>query len=220
MNKFNEMCEAEMGLLDEGLGKSLVTAGMVGLGALGSASAINSREIPPVTHQKVPRVSDETILAKTLPLTKWAEGYKSLVYLDSKKVPTIGYGSNLKASHIRKELERLGYSPDELLSGDRSIKEEDAETMLKRGLVQALKDAKNFTNNWDNLDPIAKIVVLDMSYNLGATRLSGFKNFKAALEAEDYATASAEMVDSKWYDDVGRRSKRLVELMNTLAERS
>jgi len=59
-----------------------------------------------------------------------------------------------------------------------------------------------------------------MSYNMGLTKLSKFKNFKSALESQDYYSAKKEMIDSKWYTDVGRRSKRLVQLMDTLADRT
>lgn len=206
--------------INEGAFKSLATAGMLGLGALGGAQAFNTNQNASQPVRSIPTVSDETILVKTLPLTKWAEGYRDMMYKDSKGIPTIGYGSNLNAAHIRKELESLGYSPTSLLARNQAIREKDAEILLKRGMAQALKDAKKFASNWDQLDPIAKVVLVDMSYNLGLTRLSKFKRFRSALERLDYAEARDEMIDSKWYNDVGRRSKRLVQLMDTLASRS
>ena len=224
MDNFDKIFNDEMSKLDEGAFKSLATAGLVGLGALGGTSNADARTNDPTTQvspsSRVQRVSDETILTKTLPLTKWAEGYRDMAYDDTLGVSSIGYGSNLTSPHIQRYLQDLGYSVSDLTNRRLEIKEEDAEILLKRGMSQALKDAKEFVNNWDQLDPIAKVILVDMSYNLGLTSLNKFKNFKAGLEALDYDTASKEMVDSSWYRQVGRRSKRLVAMMDQLANRS
>ena len=100
-----------------------------------------------------------------------------------------------------------------------TIRGEDAEKLLMFGMAQALKDAKQFAPNWDELEPIAKTILVDMSYNLGYTKLAKFKNFREALSRLDYDRAKAEMIDSNWYEQVGRRSKRLVSMMDTLAEK-
>ena len=124
MNEFDKVFEEEMGRITEGAFKSLATAGLTGLAAVtGANNAIaNYNERPPITQ----KVTDETILAKTLPFTKWAEGYRSTVYRDSQNALTIGYGSNLGSEHIQKELEKLGYSVRALRSGQQSINEKDA----------------------------------------------------------------------------------------------
>lgn len=224
MNEFDRSYEEEMRLIDEGSFKSLAAAGLMGLGALGGTPDVDAYQSNTATQSSprraVRRVSDETVLTKTLPLTKWAEGYRDTAYNDSKGIPTIGYGSNLNSSHIRKELEKLGYSLSDLIAKRTQIKEADAEEMLKRGMVQALSDAKQFVGNWKDLDPIAQIIILDMSYNLGLTRLSKFHNFKEALESLDYDRARDEMINSKWYNDVGRRSKRLVSMMDQVSQRT
>ena len=40
---------------------------------------------------------------------------------------------------------------------------------------------------------------------------------KKALLARDYKKAANEMIDSKWYGQVGDRSKRLVKMMRSAA---
>jgi lysozyme len=52
-----------------------------------------------------------------------------------------------------------------------------------------------------------------MCFNLGLTRLLGFKKFLAAMEAGDWKTAGVEMLDSKWARQVGVRSTRLRDLV-------
>jgi lysozyme len=49
-----------------------------------------------------------------------------------------------------------------------------------------------------------------MMFNLGYSRMSKFKNFRSAIENRNWLKAADEMVDSKWYDQVTNRAKRLV----------
>ena len=56
-------------------------------------------------------------------------------------------------------------------------------------------------------------ILVNMMFNLGRPRLSKFKNFHAALIAQDWVKASEEMKDSLWYRQVGARAERLVERM-------
>lgn len=53
--------------------------------------------------------------------------------------------------------------------------------------------------------------VLNMLYNMGWPRLSGFKKMLAALEARDYVTAATEAEDSTWAQQVGARATRIAE---------
>lgn len=217
MNDFDDIYEEEMRILTEGAFKNIATAGMLGLGALGADNAVADHNTRPPIQKKV---TDDFILNKTLPLTKWAEGFRESVYKDSKGILSVGYGFNLNSPHIIKELENFGYSSRNLMNRNEVITERDAEAVLKRLMAKSLQDAKQFVTNFDQLDPIAQIVVIDMSYNLGLTRLSKFKRFKSALERLDYDSAWREMEDSAWYSQVGRRSKRLVQLVKTIADRS
>jgi GH24 family phage-related lysozyme (muramidase) len=52
-----------------------------------------------------------------------------------------------------------------------------------------------------------------MAFNLGRNRLSKFKNMLRYVNEGNYIMAANEMVNSKWYGQVGRRSKELVDIM-------
>jgi len=52
-------------------------------------------------------------------------------------------------------------------------------------------------------------------FNLGYGGLSKFKNMIAALQSEDYVTASREMLRSKWAKQTGRRATKLASMMET-----
>jgi lysozyme len=57
--------------------------------------------------------------------------------------------------------------------------------------------------------------MIDISFNLGATRLRGFKKALAAMEVADYPLAAKEFLDSKWSLDVKGRSHELASMIET-----
>lgn len=66
-----------------------------------------------------------------------------------------------------------------------------------------------------NLDEIRKKVIIDMAFNLGMGGLLSFKNMIKAIKLNDFPTAAAEMLNSKWANQVGIRAKRLSKMMET-----
>jgi len=81
----------------------------------------------------------------------------------------------------------------------------------------ALKDAENLIPDlYEHPEQVQRVMV-NMSFNLGRTRLGRFKKLLRALQARNYAEAADEMIDSKWYGQVGRRSKELVGIMRAAA---
>ena len=55
----------------------------------------------------------------------------------------------------------------------------------------------------------AQRVIANMMFNMGRTRLSKFRKFIAAVEQSDWMEASAQMKDSRWYNQVTNRAQRL-----------
>jgi len=62
-----------------------------------------------------------------------------------------------------------------------------------------------------NLPENIQHVLVNMCFNLGGTRLSKFKNMLEACRAHDWDKMAAEMEDSRWFKQVGRRSLELQE---------
>lgn len=119
------------------------------------------------------------------------EGLRLKMYKCTAGKNTIGYGRNL---------DDVGISADE------------AEFMLKHDLENAEQDAKRFPV-FEKLNQCRKDVLIEMVFNLGYSRLSGFKKMFTALERKDYDGAANEMLDSKWARDVGERAKTLAYFM-------
>ena len=60
-------------------------------------------------------------------------------------------------------------------------------------------------------------IVVNMMFNMGRTRLSGFKNFRKGLEANDWKEAAKEGRDSKWYRQVTNRAERLMSRLEQVS---
>jgi len=59
-------------------------------------------------------------------------------------------------------------------------------------------------------------IITNMAFNLGRTKLGGFKDMLKAIKNKDYETASLEMMDSKWSAQVGDRAVNLAERMRNV----
>ena len=123
------------------------------------------------------------------------EGKRLDMYQDTKKIWTIGIGHNLE---------------------EKGISDAVCSLMFQEDIDDARKDAEKF--RWySKLNAARRAVILNMIFNMGLTRFSGFKKTIEYIEQGLYLSASKEMLDSKWArDDVSpTRSGRLSEMMRT-----
>lgn len=132
------------------------------------------------------------------------EGYVREIYLDTEKLPTFGVG------HLVTELD-----PEYTWPVGSPVTDERILQAFHDDFMTALDDAQWLVDNFNQHPLNVQRVLVNMSFNLGRTRLGKFKNMLAAVSDKDYVKAAEEMIDSKWYRQVGRRSKELVELMKS-----
>ena len=139
-------------------------------------------------------------LSNNIDFAKKAEGTKRLhngnhaPYQCPAGYTTIGYGRNIQTN---------------------GISENEAERMLMNDLTGCVALLESNVKFWDRHSDARQSVLIDMCFNMGWPTLSRFKNMFAALEQEDYEKASVEMMDSKWYRQVGIRGRKLVATMKT-----
>ena len=149
------------------------------------------------------------------------EGLKLGTYRCPAGYWTIGVGRNLETKSLSRGEQQYILGCDELtpqqiinLLKRCGITKEEALVLLAHDIRGCEQDLKQF--DWfDCLDSVRKKVVIDMRFNLGPGGFRGFKKMIAALAAGDYKQAAEEMKDSKWYWEVGNRSRRLVKMMAT-----
>jgi len=132
------------------------------------------------------------------------EGYKEEIYLCSEGIPTFGIGHAVKETDM--EYTWPVGSP---------VEKERIDAVFILDCEDAVNDIEHLISDVSSHSDQCIRVLVNMAFNLGRTRLSGFKNMLAAVEAKDYEKASEEMKDSRWYAQVGRRSVELVEMMRT-----
>ena len=90
------------------------------------------------------------------------------------------------------------------------ISHAQAESLFARDIEQAIRDARNFAANaWNGLSDNRRRVVVNMAFQLGLSRLLGFRRFRAALWLHDYQAAAKEMLDSLWARQTPNRARRL-----------
>jgi len=145
------------------------------------------------------------------------EGEEPSVYTDTKGKRTIGIGFNLDEPSNRKKAESLGLNVQDMLSGKKTLSDKEIKLLYNESIKQAADDANAFLPQAGRQPAVVQKVLIDMAFNLGRTKLNKFENMRAALLEGDYNKAADEMIDSNWYNQVGNRSKTLVDMMRSAA---
>ena len=96
---------------------------------------------------------------------------------------------------------------------DRGITEDESDYLLSNDIDLCVEELEGTFPWFATLSDARQRVMVNMCFNLGLSRLLGFKKFLAAMEAGDWETAGIEMLDSKWAVQVGNRSERLKDLV-------
>ena len=116
------------------------------------------------------------------------EGLRLKPYRDTVGKLTIGVGRNLD---------------------DVGISRAEAEVLLDND-VAARVDALGRFPWYAALDEVRQAAILDMSF-MGIARVLQFRKMIAALEADDWPSAAAELLDSKYARQVGARAEHLAQ---------
>ena len=134
------------------------------------------------------------------------EGCVLKVYKDHLGYKTVGIGHLLLETDEEYEM-----------GVDHPITQTKADEYLVQDLNICLKDCENaFHNNWRDWPEEVKLIIANMAFNLGITRLRKFKKMFAALNSGDYKLASEEGLDSRWAKQVYNRSKRLMNRLRDI----
>lgn len=141
------------------------------------------------------------------------EGVKQYVYLDTEEKPTIGIGFNLSQPHNQRLIRQMGYNPQDLIDGKVRLIEPEIKRLYNESVTQAFNDARKWLPNFDEQPADVRKALIDMSFNLGFTKLNKFQKTRAALMKKDYKTAAAEMLDSKWATQVKGRAQTLASMV-------
>jgi len=120
------------------------------------------------------------------------EGLRLTVYDCPAGYKTIGVGRNIE---------------------HKGITESEALYLLDNDIGYFTEQLEDNLIGFQELPEDKKAVLVNMAFNLGVNGLLKFKNMLAAITEERWEDASAEMLNSRWADQVGNRATELAEVM-------
>tara|TARA_R100000231_G_C5313155_1_gene161065 strand:+ start:523 stop:987 length:465 start_codon:yes stop_codon:yes gene_type:complete len=133
------------------------------------------------------------------------EGVVYEIYNDHLGYPTFGIG------HLVLESD-----PEHGAAVGTPVSEDRVDECFEKDVESVISDCKKLHEGWEDYPQEVKQIVANMMFNMGLTRLSGFKKHNAALVDNDWKTAAVEGRDSKWYRQVTNRAERLMERLENV----
>ena len=127
------------------------------------------------------------------------EGVKYEIYNDHLGYATFGIGHLVRDS-----------DPEHGQEIGTAVSEERVIAAFDEDVQIVLADCERLYNDFNVLPEECQLIIANMMFNMGRTRLSKFKKHNTALQNGDWKTAAAEGRDSRWYKQVTNRAERLM----------
>jgi lysozyme len=136
---------------------------------------------------------------KLLESVKKHEGYRNKVYLDTLGKRTVGVG------HLCVE---------DFWEDDKEYEESFLMEILEKDLQSAIDQADDMCKDL-KISSDAKILIIEMIFQLGGNGVSKFRKMWQALQQDppDYAEASVQMLDSRWAKQTPNRAQEMADHM-------
>ena len=87
----------------------------------------------------------------------------------------------------------------------KGISEDEAMHLLENDIKEVISRLDENLPSWNTYPLKAQYVLIDLCFNMGWGTLSTFRKFLKALEEKRYLDAAAELEDSRYCSQVGRR---------------
>ena len=122
---------------------------------------------------------------------------RHLIYKCSKGHWTVGIGRNVD------------------INGGLGLSDDEVRYLLENDIARVIKELSSEYGWFRDLDDVRKDAMIDISFNLGATRLRKFVKALQAMNMALYGTAAQEFLDSDWSRTVKGRSVELAAMIET-----
>jgi lysozyme len=133
------------------------------------------------------------------------EGKHYSIYLDKFGIKTIGIGFNLESKQNQEALSHYSIDIHELLRG-RELTESEILLLFSISYNTAVADVKAiFGDTYEDLPTNIQYALIDMAFNMGRGKLLQFEKMIYHLKRHEYQYAAGEILNSKWYKQVGTR---------------
>jgi len=128
-------------------------------------------------------------------------------YQDTKGIWTIGIGHNIEADPVMKsELGAL------MKTG---ISEQEAYFIFDQDIANAEVDLYRVYPWVEQLDEPRRGVLVDMTFNMGISKVFQFHNTMNMIKDGRYHDAAENLKLSAWYEQVGNRAVNLCKILDT-----
>ena len=101
------------------------------------------------------------------------------------------------------------------VNGGLGLSDAEVDFLLEGDIARVIKELSTEYRWFIDLDEVRKDAMIDISFNLGATKLRKFVLALDAMERADYKTASEEFLNSDWSRTVKGRSIELAAMIET-----
>jgi lysozyme len=101
------------------------------------------------------------------------------------------------------------------VNGGLGLSDAEVDFLLEGDIARVIKELSTEYRWFSDLDDVRKDAMIDISFNLGATKLRKFVLALDAMERADYKTASEEFLNSDWSRTVKGRSVELAAMIET-----
>ncbi|XP_060603996.1 probable T4-type lysozyme 1 [Ruditapes philippinarum] len=132
------------------------------------------------------------------------EGYKTVIYRDSKGYLTFGIGHLITHN-----------DPEYGKPAGTHVSTSRIDSVFQSDVTAAINTFHSIFPHCSSLPREVKEIIVNMAFNLGGG-LRNFHNFISAVNSHNWSKAADEMVNSAWYRQVGNRSVRLVARMRAV----
>lgn len=169
-------------------------------------------------RRESPKPKVDPIVVSIVDRVKKHEGVKFQMYLDSRGIPTIGVGFNLKRKDADEKLKKVGANPIKVKKGTQKLTQKQIDDLLILDLENALSGAQRILGpTFTSIKSIPALGVLtEMVFNLGTTGVLEFDSFLKYFKIKQFPKAAREMLKSRWARQVGQRAKNLAGILQKI----
>ena len=92
---------------------------------------------------------------------------------------------------------------------------EEAEYLLANDITRVREELTKMFEWFEDLNEPRQEAMINLNFNLGMTKLRGFKMALAAMSENDFDEAADQFMDSRWSSQVGQRAVEVTEQIRT-----
>ena len=133
------------------------------------------------------------------------EGCVKKIYLDHLGKKTVGIG------HLCQEGD-----PEFWKSIGTAVSEDRVDELFGKDIAWTMADCRDIVPKFDDMPREVRLILANMIFNMGRSRIIGFRKMLAAVDKRAWSVAADEMHDSKWRRQVPARAERLIKRMRAV----